>query len=92
MPMVTVQKIPWFKKAEKGLEGFMVTLGSVEFLIGGLKGIQTWTIIFISSGHVAHLHTKWGKTPGQPVIIGISLLLLSEINQSNNCTALAASL
>lgn len=70
----------------------MVTLGSVEFLIGGLKGIQTWTIIFISSGHVAHLHTKWGKTPGQPVIIGISLLLLSEINQSNNCTALAASL
>lgn len=25
----------------------MVTLGSVEFLIEGLKGIQTWAIIFI---------------------------------------------
>lgn len=55
----------------------MTTLGSVEFLIVGLKGIQAWPIIFIFLTHL--LHTKLGKPQTQPVIISISFLLVSEI-------------
>lgn len=52
VPMVTVKWIiPWRSSLTKqrGLGGFMVTVGYVEFLIRGLKGIQTFIIIFFFS-------------------------------------------
>lgn len=66
------------KKKKKGLGGFMVTLGAVEFLIGGLKRIQTWTIIlFFQWSHNTSPPHKVGQTPGTVFVIIVFLFYWS---------------
>lgn len=72
VPMVTVKWIiPWRSSLTKqrGLGGFMVTVGYVEFLIRGLKGIQTFIIIFFS----------FHKTHSAPAKINPTTLWLSAL-------------
>lgn len=52
----------------------MVTVGYVEFLIRGLKGIQTFIIIFFSFHKT---HSAPAKNPNHPVTISIAICLKS---------------
>lgn len=58
----------------------MVTVGYVEFLIRGLKGIQTLIIIFFL--FIKHTQLQQ-KTPNHPVTISIAICLKS-LSMSGN--------
>lgn len=58
----------------------MVTVGYVEFLIRGLKGIQTFIIIFFL--FIKHTQLQ-GKNSNHPVTISIAICLKS-LSMSGN--------